>query len=284
MWTYTSPLYVGPTASPSLFLALFKTCVYVCLSQEWPTPWTEICSTGHTDVSQTPTDTRCISHASDNIRCVYGNTHTGPYKGINQFSRVEFCIEDVLSCVKLWVKTIQRCVSEWAVKLTTSECVQLSMFTSEMNNRLSNHLQFINFNRDAIANSWVSMLATNLFKLWVSDNIMFHLACFYSTWTKAAVWRLNSRYVAKYIPSVTGASRITLSVGCSQTLQHTPAGQERIPASRTTLLFIQPTVKMILSHNGAFPLCTCVFGVVLATAPQQDGAPHPERFCTQCYG
>lgn len=43
-------------------------------------------------------------------------------------------------------------------------------------------------------------------------------------------------------------------------LVSTPVGQERIPP-----LFIPPEVEMILSHSGAFPLCTRVFGVVPAT-------------------
>lgn len=47
---------------------------------------------------------------------------------------------------------------------------------------------------------------------------------------------------------------------------YTPVGQECIPASAATPLFIQPEVEMIFSHSGAFPLCTCVcLGVVSAT-------------------
>lgn len=50
------------------------------------------------------------------------------------------------------------------------------------------------------------------------------------------------------------------------TVLYMPEGQECIPASGATPLFIQPEVEMILSHSGAFPLCTRVFRVVLATA------------------
>lgn len=65
-------------------------------------------------------------------------------------------------------------------------------------------------------------------------------------------------------------------------LLYTPEGQERIPASGATPLFIQPEVEMILSHSGAFPLCTCVFWVVPATGsplPHWAGPPRPERSC-----
>ncbi len=61
-------------------------------------------------------------------------------------------------------------------------------------------------------------------------------------------------------------------------LVYTPVGQECIPASAATPLFIQTEVEMILSHSGAFPLCTCVFGVVSATekpAPSLGRAAPP---------
>lgn len=65
-------------------------------------------------------------------------------------------------------------------------------------------------------------------------------------------------------------------------LVYTPVGQEYIPASGATPLFIQPEVEMILSHSGAFPLCTCVFRVVSATVGpllHWAGPPRPDRCC-----
>lgn len=69
---------------------------------------------------------------------------------------------------------------------------------------------------------------------------------------------------------------------CIHTVLYTPVGQECIPTSAATLLFIQPEVEMILSHSGAFPLCTCVFRVVPATASpllHWAGLPRPKQCC-----
>lgn len=62
---------------------------------------------------------------------------------------------------------------------------------------------------------------------------------------------------------------------------YTPVGQECIPASAATPLFIQPEVEMILALTvGPSPLCTCVFRVVSATTKKKKpvsfiGPGHP---------
>lgn len=69
-----------------------------------------------------------------------------------------------------------------------------------------------------------------------------------------------------------------ISVGCLQTMY--TLWCLRLWAERIPPLFIPPEVEMILSHSGAFPLCTRVFGVVPATeGPLLCGAgpPRPER-------
>lgn len=58
------------------------------------------------------------------------------------------------------------------------------------------------------------------------------------------------------------------SAECARSLAWTPGGQEQHSSEHGDCALHPPEVERILPHSGAFPLCTCVFGVVRAT----DGA------------